>query len=285
MPGDDLHKIRKALTLDVDCICMDMEDGVALNRKAEARQVIAGALGELDFGRSERMVRINAIGSGLEEADLQAVLEAGPHIRPDCLVLPKVESPEQVRWASGRLAAAEARWGWEAGGIALVILVETARGIVSLREILSAGPRLQAVVFGAEDLAGDIGCRRTPEAWEVYYARSALVTHAAAFNLQAIDMVFVDFRNLEGLQAEARQGAQFGFSGKQIIHPLQAGPVQAAFTPSAAEVAQAQRVLAAFEEHQKEGRGAFALDGKMVDMPILKAARRVLERAQAAGYH
>ncbi len=281
MPGDDLHKIQKAATLNVDCICMDMEDGVAANRKEVARQVIAGALQTLDFGRAERMVRINAVGSGLEAGDLQAVFEAGSRARPDSFVVPKVESPEQVRWASAQIAAAEARYGWPAGGIGLVILVETALGVVWLREILAADPRLQAVIFGAEDLAGDIGAQRTPEAWEVFYARSALVTHAAAFNLQAIDMVYVDFRDTAGLQAEALQGARLGYAGKQVIHPAQVAPVQQAFTPTPEALAQAQRLMAAFEEHQRAGRGAFAFDGKMVDMPILKAARRVIERAQA----
>lgn len=285
MPGDDLHKIRKATTLNVDCICMDMEDGVALNRKVEARQTILTALQELDFGRSERMVRINAVGSGLEADDLQAVFGAGAHIRPDSIVVPKVESAGQVRWVSSQIAGAEGRYGWPAGGIGMVILVETALGIVSLREILSADARLQAVVFGSEDLAGDIGAVRTPEAWEVFYARSAIVTHAAAYNLQAIDMVYVNFRDIPGLQAEALQGARMGYAGKQIIHPNQVEPVQAAFTPSAEALAHALRLVAAFEAHQKEGRGAFAFDGKMVDMPILKAAQRVVERAQAAGYH
>jgi len=280
MPGDDLHKIRKATTLNVDCVCMDMEDGVALNRKAEARQTILTALETLDFGRSERMVRINAVGTGLESDDLQAVLTAGPHIRPDSIVIPKVESAEQVRWVSAQIAQAEQRHGWPTGGIGLVILVETALGIVRLAEILSADPRLQAVVFGSEDLAGDIGAVRTPEAWEIFYARSAIVTHAAAFNLQAIDMVYVNFRDPEGLRAEALQGARMGYVGKQIIHPSQVQPTQIAFTPSPEAVAHARRVVEAFEAHQSEGRGAFDLDGKMVDMPILKAALGVLERAK-----
>ena len=281
-PGDDLHKIKKATPLHVDRICMDMEDGVAINRKAESRQTIVTALETLDFGRSERMVRINAVGSELEAADLAAVFSAGAHIRPDSIVVPKVESPDQVIWVSQQIAQAERRWGWPVGGIGLVILVESALGIVRLGQILSADERLQAVVFGSEDLAGDIGAVRTPEAWEVFYARSAIVTHAAAFNLQAIDMVYVDFRDLAGLQAEALQGARLGYSGKQIIHPNQVGPVQAAFSPSPEALAHARRVQAAFEAHQSQGRGAFALDGKMVDMPMLKAAQRVLERAQAA---
>ncbi len=279
MPGDDLHKIRKATTLNVDCICMDMEDGVAANRKAEARATIASALGSLDFGRSERLARINPVGSGLESEDLAVVLPA----RPDGIVVPKVESAAQVRWVSSRIARAEGEHGWPPGAIVLIVLVETARGIVNLAEIAGADPRLQALIFGAEDLAGDMGMVRTREGWEIFYARSAVVTHAAAYNLQAIDMVTIDFRDRESLIREALQGAQMGFAGKQVIHPSQVEPVQEAFTPSAEEIARAERVMEAFSRQQEAGFGAFALDGKMIDAPIVKAAERVLSRARAAG--
>ncbi len=279
MPGDDLRKIRKATTLNVDCICMDMEDGVALNRKAEARQTIAGALQTLDFGRSERLARINAIGSGFEADDLATVLPA----RPDGIVIPKVENAEQIRWVSQVIARHEAQNGWPGGSICLLVVVETARGIVNLAQIAAADPRLQAIIFGAEDFAGDIGATRTAEGWEVFYARSAVVTYAAAHDLQAIDMVYIDFNDIEGLRREALEGARMAFAGKQVIHPNQVEPVQQAFTPSDEAIAYARRVIQAFEEHQRAGKGAFALDGKMIDAPIIKAAERVIALAEAAG--
>ena len=275
IPGDDARKIAKAASLDVDCICLDMEDGVALNRKQDARQSIAQALVEQDFGRAERLVRINPIGSGLEIDDLAVVLPA----RPDGIVIPKVEDAEQVQLMSAEIAAA----GYGVEQMPMICMVETARGIVNLASIAGADPRLQALIFGAEDLAGDIGALRTPDGWEVFYARSAIVTHAAAFGLQAIDMVYVDFQDEEGLRREARQGAEMGFAGKQIIHPRQVVPVQEVFTPSETEIAQALRVVEAFASHQASGKGAFALDGKMVDAPVVKAAERVLGRARAAG--
>ncbi len=279
MPGDDLRKIRKGAALDVDCVCMDMEDGVAANRKVEARQTIVEALHTLDFGRSERLVRINPTGSELAEDDLRVVLPA----RPQGVVVPKVESAEQVRWVSEQIAKVEAAQGWPEGEIALILVVETARGIVNLPQIAAASPRLQALIFGAEDLAGDMGAVRTPQGWEVFYARSAIVLHAAAFGLQAIDMVYVDFHDEQGLRHEALEGARMGFAGKQIIHPNQVVPVQEAFTPSDEAIEHARRLVSAFERHQAEGAGAFALDGKMVDAPVVKAAERVLERARAAG--
>lgn len=279
MPGDDLHKIRKATTLGVDCICMDMEDGVAFNRKSAARDTIVQALNTLDFGRSERLARINPVGSGMETDELNAVLPA----HPDGIVIPKVENGDQIRWASALIAGVERQYAWSVGEITLIAIVESALGIINLREIASADPRLRGLIFGAEDLAGDIGAQRTAGAEEVFYARSALVTHAAAFNLQAIDLVHIDFRDTEGLILESKQGARMGYTGKQIIHPNQVNPVQEAFTPDDESIAKALHIMEAFAAHQQAGKGAFALDGKMIDAPIVKAAERIIARAVAAG--
>lgn len=279
MPGHDMRKIQKAIGLGVDCICMDIEDGVAANRKADARAGIAEALRALDFGRSERLVRINAVGSGLEADDLAAVLPA----RPDGIVIPKVATAEQVRRVSEQIAAVERANGWQAGTIRLIVIVETARAILNLPQIATADSRLEALIFGADDLAIDIGATRTREGWEVFYARSAVVLHAAAFGLQAIDIVYVDFNDIEGLRREALQGAQMGYVGKQIIHPNQIAPVQEAFTPSDEAIAHALRVVQTYAAHCAAGAGAFAMDGKMVDTPIVKMAEQVLARARAAG--
>lgn len=278
MPGDDWKKITKALTLGVDSICMDMEDGAAANRKAEARATIARALQELNFGASEKLARINGVGSGLEADDLSAVL---PH-RPDGIVLPKAETPEQVAWVSEKIEAAELKYGWPVNAIRLILVVESAKGMLNLRE-LAAHPRLDALIFGAEDFAASVGATRTPEALEVLYARSALVTAAAAYGLQAIDLVTVDFRSPELAHRDALFGAQLGYTGKQVIHPSQVGPVQDAFTPDAEAIAYAKRVVETFEMHQARGAGAYDLDGKMIDLPLLKSAQNLLERARAAG--
>jgi citrate lyase subunit beta-like protein len=154
---------------------------------------------------------------------------------------------------------------------------------MNLREIAEADKRLEAIIFGAEDFAASIGAKRTKEATEVLYARQAVVTASAANDLQAIDMVFIDFRDEDGLRLEAEQGVGFGFSGKQIIHPDQVSVVQEAFTPSDEAIRYAIRVIETFEESQSEGKGAYALDGKMIDMPLLKNAQKVLDRARAAG--
>ena len=279
MPGDDRRKIEKATTLGVDSICMDMEDGVAMNKKAEARAVIAQAMKELDFGTSERCIRINSVGSGMEKYDLAAALTTNP----DAIVVPKIESAEQVKWVSDHIETHELSSNKNIGTVRLLVGVETAKGILNLKEIAESDKRLEAIIFGGEDYAASVGAVRTKAAIELLYARQATVTACAAYDLQAIDIVFIDFKDTEGLRAEAEQGAGFGFSGKQIIHPNQVSVVQEAFTPSDDAIAYARRIVESFKSSQREGKGAYALDGKMIDMPLLKNAQKVLERAKAAG--
>jgi citrate lyase beta subunit len=233
----------------------------------------------LDFGNSERCIRINSIGSGFEKDDLAAALAA----QPDSIVVPKIETAQQIKWVSDQIESYELSNKLNLGSIRLLIGLETAKGILNLREIAEADKRLEAMIFGAEDYGASVGATRTKEGTEVLYARSAVVTACAANDLQAIDMVYIDFKDTEGLRAEAQQGAGFGFSGKQVIHPNQVPVTQEAFTPSDEAIAYAKRVVESFEASQKEGKGAYALDGKMIDMPLLKNAQKVLGRAKAAG--
>ncbi len=279
VPGSDWHKLEKATQFQVDSVCLDLEDGVALNRKVEARSTVAQALRSLAFPQSERLARINAIGSGFEVADLAAILPT----RPDGVVVPKIQDADQIKWVSEQIAEMERSNGWKVGSIGLLAMIESARGIINLPQICGAAPRLEAIIFGAEDWAADVGATRTREGLEVLYARSAVVNCAAAFGLDALDLLFLDFRDKAGLEDEARRGAQFGFTGMQIIHPDQIATVQQAFTPDQASIARALRIVQAAKQNQANGYGAFALDGMMVDMPIIKAAEHVLERAKAAG--
>jgi citrate lyase subunit beta-like protein len=278
MPGDNWKMITKSVTLGVDSICMDMEDGTAVNKKAEARATIAKALQELDFGKSEKLARINSVGSGWDKDDIEAVLP----FHPDGIVIPKVESFDHIEWAGKIIEAAELKYGWPVNSIRVLIGVETAKGILNLKEIASH-PRLDAIIFGGEDFAASISATRTRDAVELLYARQAVVVACAAHDLQAIDIVTIDYKDLDALRIESEFGAQLGYSGKQIIHPAQVESVQTAFTPNNESIAYAKRIIETFEASQKEGRGAYSLDGKMIDMPLVKNARKVLERAQAAG--
>lgn len=270
MPADDWHKIEKAAGLTVDAICLDLENGVALEQKEAARASMQAALKKLDFGAKEVLVRINPVGSGLEQADLEATLAAAPH----GLVLPKAASGKDVNKVDEAIRAS----GRE--GMALLAQIESAKGLVNIAEIASASAALQGLIFGAEDYSADVGAKRSREAEEVLFARSLVVAHAAANGLQAIDMLWTDFKDAEGLQALAQQGAGLGFDGMQIIHPNQIEIVRRAFSPTGEEIEQARRVLEAYQQAQAEGKGVFALDGKMVDAPMIRAAERVLARAE-----
>lgn len=279
VPGDDLHKIRKATTLSVDCICLDLEDGVAANRKQVARKTISQALETLDFGGADCLVRINPLHSEHAQGDLEAILPS----KPMGIVLPKVSHGDQIKSISTQLDDFEAENQLPARSINLAAIVESALGVINLDSIAGADPRLDALIFGAEDYAADIGAQRTESGWEVFYARSAFITYCAAYNLQAIDMVSIDFKDLETLRTQSIQGARMGFTGKQVIHPDQVQVVQAAFTPTNDEIQKAQEITNLFNQHVAEGRGAFAINGVMIDAPAIRAAQAVLDRARAAG--
>lgn len=281
MPGDDRHKIEKGVSLQVDSIIMDLEDGVALTQKQAARETVVAALREIDFGDTERLVRINpVVKGGLHHDDFFTTIEG----HPDGYVIPKVEGPEQIQDIASWLTRAEARHGWPDNSIVIIAIVETAMGIVNLREIAGASPRLKALAFGAEDLAGDMGAVRTPEGWEAFYARGAVVLHAKAFGLQAIDTPFVDLKADDAiLMSDAERAAVMGYTGKLAIHPRQVRVIQAAFTPTAAQIDRAHRLLEAHETQQAAGTGVFTFEGRMVDMPMVRQAQIILERAQAAG--
>jgi len=279
MPGDDRRKIEKGAALGVDAVIMDLEDGVALNNKAAARETISAALREVDFGTTERLVRVNPVGSPFHRDDLDATIDA----HPDGYVLPKVESLVMVRAVAAYLSRAEQERGWTDGGIALLAIVESTLGVVNLREIAASTSRLDALIFGAEDFAGDIGAIRTAEGMEVFYARSAVVLHAKAYGLQAIDSPFVHLNDEPALIAETVQALHMGYTGKLAIHPRQVEPIQQVFTPTMDQIAQAHLLIAEHDRQQAAGTGVFEMGGRMIDMPMIRAAETVIARARAAG--
>lgn len=274
-----MRKISKGARIEVDSLIMDLEDGVALNRKDEARHTITDASRTLDFGSSERLIRINPRDTPLFPDDLRGTIDA----RPDGYVLSKVETSEDVQVVSQHLAELEMERDWRDHSTRLLAMIETAKGVMNLSEIAQASQRLDAFLFGAEDLASDLGATRTRAGWEVFYGRSAVLTTAAAYGLQAIDTVFVDLNDPEGLKEECILARQLGYEGKMAIHPRQIEVIHRAFAPSPAEIEQAQQVVKKYAMHQAAGTGVFVMDGKMVDRPMVRAAEHLLEKARAAG--
>lgn len=267
-PASDPKKLAKAAQSATDAVIVELEDGVAPNRKAEARVNAIEALRTLDFGGRERMVRVNASATSFHADDVREVLAA----RPDTLVLPKADSAGEIRNLVMRMEAADPD-----NTIKLIAMIESPRAVMNLREICDAGgSRLSGLVFGAEDFASLTGAMRTREAWEVFYARSAVVTACAAYGLDAIDLVCNDIENHERLKDECRLGRQLGYIGKQAIHPQQLDVINKFFAPTPEEIDRARQIVAAAAVHQAEGAGAFALDGQMIDAPIVQQAKRVL---------
>lgn len=273
VPGDSLRKIEKAATLDADTLILDLEDGVARSQKEAARAVVGEALARLDFGARERLVRLNHPAHGLIDAELAATLPAPPH----GYVLPKVEAAAELLDLGARLAQAEQTHGLAQGSLTIFAMIETARGVLRLAEI-AATPRLAGLIFGAEDFTADVGAVRSPGGIELLYARSSLVTAAAAYGLHAVDAVYLELDNLAGLGEECALGRGLGFGGKTAVHPRQLPVINHAFTPAPAEVARAQALVSAFETHQAQGAGVFVYEGKMVDQPVIAAAQRLLAR-------
>ena len=268
-PGDRPEMLRKAPRTGADVMVFDLEDAVAPARKAEARKAVADVLTSGFDPDCEVCVRVTADDA---TADLDVLLDDDPRL--DGLMLPKAEAGEDVR----RLAERATERGDD---LPVFALVETARGVLHAEEIAAARPTT-AVCFGAEDLAADVGASRTEAGTEVRYAREHAVLAASAADVDAVDTVFTDIEDREGLRTETEFAAGLGYDGKIAIHPAQVEPINDAYTPSPERVEWAERVLAARTAADADDRGVFRVDGEMIDAPLIAQAERVIERADAA---
>ncbi len=272
-PGDRPELMRKAPAADPDVVVFDLEDAVAPARKAEGRDAVAAVLTDPGFDPDcEVCVRVNAATDDAA-ADLDAVLSGDPRL--DAVMLPKAGAARDVEALADLLSDRGAE-------LPVVALCESAAGVLHA-EAIAAADATDAVAFGAEDLAADVGATRTPEGREVLYAREHVVLAAAAAGVDAIDTVYTDIEDGEGLRAEIEFAMQLGYDGKMCIHPDQVEVVNGAFTPDGDRIDWARRVLEAAAEAAAEGRGVFAVDGEMVDAPLVAQAERVRDRARAAG--
>ncbi len=275
----------KALELSADTLILDLEDSVTAENKQSARAIVCEWVETVDFSGKECLVRINPQDTSWGRDDLDAVLAAGP----DGLVLPKVVTRSNVDAIDQIVSAAERERNLPESSLSLVLIAtEVPEAVFHLHE-LAANPRVDGMTWGAEDLSGALGSRATRDAQgnylDVYrYVRAQCLLAAAAADVQAIDAVFIDYKNARGLEKECRDAADMGFTGKITIHPDQIDIVNTAFTPSQAAIDEAHALLAAFEENAAAGKMAFSFNGQMVDVPHLKRAKRILALAtQLAG--
>ena len=275
MPGSNARAIEKAASLPADVILLDLEDGVAPDGKAEARGRVAAAVSEKRFGRREVLVRINPPGTEDGEADLAALAPAGP----DAILVPKVRSSDGLIAAGSRLR----RLG-SPDTVRIWAMIETPMAVLNVAEIAGAArdvdARLAGLVLGPNDLVKAARIRPPGRAalrpWLM-----AIIAAARAYEIEAIDGVFSALNDAAGFAAECIEGRDLGFDGKMLIHPSQIAPANAAFGPDAAEIADAQAVIAAFGRAENRARGVIALDGRMVERLHLEAARRTLALAGA----
>ncbi|MFW5911349.1 MAG: HpcH/HpaI aldolase/citrate lyase family protein [Halolamina sp.] len=271
-PADRPELMRNAPESGSDTVCFDLEDAVAPSKQDEARAAVHDLLTDPDFDPDcEVTVRLSVDAA----ADLDAVLgDEAATVRLDGVLVPKVVEADDVRWIDDLLDEHDA-------DLSLLALVETARGVLHAEEIADA-PATDALVFGAEDLAADLGATRTDEGTEVLTARQQVVLAASAAGVDALDTVHTDYEDETGLREQTEFAVQLGYDGKLAIHPAQVDVINDAFTPAPARVEWAERVLEAREEATAAGRAVFSVDGEMIDAPLIAQAERVLERAAAA---
>jgi citrate lyase subunit beta / citryl-CoA lyase len=272
MPGSNARALEKARSLPADGLIFDLEDAVAPDAKASAREQVCAAIRAGGYGAREIVVRVNALASPWGQADLAAAANAGA----DAVLIPKVESADLVRQS---LAVLD-----EAGGPAdlpLWCMMETPRAMLRAEAIAAAHPRVGCLVMGTSDLAKDLHAAHTALRLPMITALGLCLLAARACGLAILDGVHLDLADAEGLEAACRQGAELGFDGKTLIHPGQIGPANAAFAPSADRLSRARRIIEAHEQAARKGKGVVVVDGRLVENLHVIEARRQLELADA----
>ncbi|MGE0809885.1 MAG: CoA ester lyase [Immundisolibacter sp.] len=265
VPGDDDRKLARATTAGADALIYDLEDAVAAERKADARQRVCAALA--GPGPALRLVRVNALDTPWGAQDIRAVGAAGAH----GVLIPKCDSPDALQQADALLAGSATR---------LVALIETPAGVFDLPALTAASPRLAALGFGHADFSHAAGLPdMRSDAGLVWHARAQIALAAKARGLLALDCVGLEVRDEAAFRADAALGRGLGYDGKLCIHPMQVAVVNALYAPDDATIAHAHRVLAAWDAARAQGQAVIAVDGRMVDAPVVAAARRTLARA------
>lgn len=278
IPGNSPSMLQNADIHGADAIILDLEDAVALDQKDAARFLVKNAMSLLK-GKQQIIIRINPVDSEYFEKDLETVVP----LRPDMIMPAKVNSKEDI-WAIDKMVGEiESKHSIELGSTRLLPLIETALGLENAFEIACASNRIFGLFLGAEDMSSDLRAIRSKEGAEILYARGRIVSAARAASVEAFDTPFTDVNDTEGLLKDASFARSIGFSGKASISPRHIEGINSCFTPSKKEIAHAKAVLEAVEEGIRLGKGAVSLNGKMIDKPIEKRARQVLDAIRALG--
>lgn len=277
LPGNNPNMVQDAHLYGSDSILIDLEDSVVISEKDAARDLVRKALDNIDYGDLEVTIRINPVYTDFYEDDLKAIVPG----KPDAIRIPKSESAEQIKKVDQFISKLEKENGIEVGSIKLMPMIESAQGVRAVHEIAEASERNVALTIGGEDLATDLGVTRTKGSEEIFTARSLVVLAAKAAGIDALDTVYSNVNDLEGLKKETELIKKLGFAGKAVIHPKQIKPVHQVFNPTAAEIREARKVVDAAEEAERKGQGAITVNGKMVDYPIVDRARKTIAYAES----
>ena len=279
LPGNNPNMLINGNCLGADAVIFDLEDAVSPDEKDAARILVRNTMRYMDFRGCEIIVRINSIDTAYWQKDIDAIL---PY-KPGLILLPKTGSAADVLAADEYITQMEEKLGMEAGTVGLMPLIETAMGVENAFAIASATHRVKALFLGAEDLTADLQCKRTKEGREIEYARTRLVMAARAAGVDVYDTPFTDVNDDEGIEVDANLAKSLGFSGKASISPRHVDVINRVFSPTIAEIDYAYEVMEAIELAKKQGKGAIALRGKMIDAPIVTRAQRTIAMAQALG--
>lgn len=280
MPGNNPGMLQSAGIYGTDTVIFDLEDSVSIGEKDAARHLVANAIKYISRP-CEVAVRPNHLSTPYGLDDLKAILPS----KPDLIRLPKVETADEIKRVDDLISEAEVKNGFPAGSIRMMGAIETAKGLMKAYDIATASPRMVALAIGGEDFIADLKTTRTKSGRELFVARGQLILAARAAGIQAIDTVFSDVSDDEGLFNETVMIKEMGFDGKSIVNPRQMRIVHEIFTPTAKEIEYAQRVIAASNDAKVRGLGVVSLNGKMIDTPIVDRAERVLAYAAAVNGH
>lgn len=276
IPGNNPNMLLRGHLFGSDGLVLDLEDAVAVSEKENARILVSRFLEQGEFGGCEVTVRINATDSEYWRDDLAAITPfpvlAGVRI-------PKVEDASTVKMVDWELSALEEKHGAEAGRVKIFCLLESALGVWNAFDIAKASPRVAAIIPGGEDLVADLRTGRSPEGTELEWARRMMIFAARAAGVDALDTVYPRITDDEGLRAETEFIKQLGYDGKSVIHPNQIPIVHEVFEPTEKEIEQALKIAAAAREAAERGLGAVSVDGRMVDVPVVKRAEYILRKA------
>ena len=278
IPGNNPSMMQDAYIYHPDSIMLDLEDSVTMAEKDAARMLVHNALKTIDYGNIERVVRINPLNTPYGKKDVEAVVKGGV----DVIRMPKTETADEVREVEAEIERVEKELGC-VGRTQIMAAIESALGIVNAYDIATASKRMMGIALGAEDYSANLKTQRTKEGTELQLARETIVVAARAAGIDALDTVFSNLNDMEAFRNEVELIKRMGFDGKSIINPLQIEIINEVFAPKEKDIEKARTILAAIKEAAEKGSGVIAVNGKMVDRPVVIRAQRTIDLAIASG--